>query len=96
MVFKEKQQAMSLIEQKQKQYEALLQASSLAVQSIHQTMKDLATANDGIDALQSELEGYIQNFRETQSGLSKTRDHNERVAQNLRSLLALDDEDAEE
>ena len=96
MIFKEKQQqqAMDLLQQTQQQYEALIQASSLAVQSIQQTMKNLAAANDGIDALQSKLDGYIQSFQETQSGLRKTRDHNEKVTQNLRTLLAMDEEDA--
>ena len=96
MIFKEKQQqqVMDLLQQTQQQYEALIQASSLAVESIQKTMKDLAAANDGIDTLQSELDGYIQSFQNTQSGLRKTRDHNEKVAQNLRTLLAMDEGDA--
>ena len=77
MAFKKtKQEALDLLQEKEKRLAELTEESAYAVQMVQNTIDEIDT--------------YMQRLNDTRSSLSTTHDKNEKIMQNFAKLLCVD------
>ena len=88
MAFKKtKQEALDLLQEKEKRLAELTEESAYAVQN---TIDNLQAVNSDIQTTMDEIDTYMQRLNDTRSSLSTTHDKNEKIMQNFAKLLCVD------
>lgn len=91
MAFKKtKQEALDLLQEKEKRLAKLTEESAYAVQMVQNTIDNLQAVNSDIQTTMDEIDTYMQRLNDTRSSLSTTHDKNEKIMQNFAKLLCVD------
>ena len=91
MAFKKtKQEALGLLQEKEKRLAELTEESAYAVQMVQNTIDNLRAVNSDIQTTMDEIDTYMQRLNDTRSSLSTTHDKNEKIMQNFAKLLCVD------
>jgi DNA repair ATPase RecN len=91
MAFKKtKQEALDLLQKKEKRLAELTEESAYAVQMVQNTIDNLQAVNSDIQTTMDEIDTYMQRLNDTRSSLSTTHDKNEKIMQNFAKLLCVD------
>lgn len=91
MAFKKtKQEALDLLQEKEKRQAELTEESAYAVQMVQNTIDNLQAVNSDIQTTMDEIDTYMQRLNDTRSSLSTTHDKNEKIMQNFAKLLCVD------
>lgn len=91
MAFKKtKQEALGLLQEKEKRLAELTEESAYAVQMVQNTIDNLQAVNSDIQTTMDEIDTYMQRLNDTRSSLSTTHDKNEKIMQNFAKLLCVD------
>lgn len=91
MAFKKtKQEALDLLQEKEKRLAGLTEESAYAVQMVQNTIDNLQAVNSDIQTTMDEIDTYMQRLNDTRSSLSTTHDKNEKIMQNFAKLLCVD------
>lgn len=91
MAFKKtKQEALDLLQGKEKRLAELTEESAYAVQMVQNTIDNLQAVNSDIQTTMDEIDTYMQRLNDTRSSLSTTHDKNEKIMQNFAKLLCVD------
>lgn len=91
MAFKKtKQEALDLLQEKEKRLVELTEESAYAVQMVQNTIDNLQAVNSDIQTTMDEIDTYMQRLNDTRSSLSTTHDKNEKIMQNFAKLLCVD------
>lgn len=91
MAFKKtKQEALDLLQAKEKRLAELTEESAYAVQMVQNTIDNLQAVNSDIQTTMDEIDTYMQRLNDTRSSLSTTHDKNEKIMQNFAKLLCVD------
>lgn len=91
MAFKKtKQEALDLLQEKEKRLTELTEESAYAVQMVQNTIDNLQAVNSDIQTTMDEIDTYMQRLNDTRSSLSTTHDKNEKIMQNFAKLLCVD------
>lgn len=91
MAFKKtKQEALDLLQEKEKRLDELTEESAYAVQMVQNTIDNLQAVNSDIQTTMDEIDTYMQRLNDTRSSLSTTHDKNEKIMQNFAKLLCVD------
>lgn len=91
MAFKKtKQEALDLLQEKEKRPAELTEESAYAVQMVQNTIDNLQAVNSDIQTTMDEIDTYMQRLNDTRSSLSTTHDKNEKIMQNFAKLLCVD------
>lgn len=91
MAFKKtKQEALDLLQEKEKRLDELTEESAYAVQMVQNTIDNLQAVNSDIQTTMDEIDTYMQRLNDTRSNLSTTHDKNEKIMQNFAKLLCVD------
>lgn len=77
----------NIIEEKQKQLQALRMESSRALDVVTSTINSLATVNEKIDVTISEISEAKNRLQSTENDLNQTRIHNTKIIDKFRSLI---------
>ena len=89
MAFKKtKQEALDLLQEKEKRLAELTEESVYAVQMVQNTIDNLQAVNSDIQTTMDEID--MQRLNDTRSSLSTTHDKNEKIMQNFAKLLCVD------
>ena len=91
MAFKKtKQEALDLLQEKEKRLAEQTEESAYAVQMVQNTIDNLQAVNSDIQTTMDEIDTYMQRLNDTRSSLSTTHDKNEKIMQNFAKLLCVD------
>lgn len=91
MAFKKtKQEALDLLQEKEKRLAEFTEESAYAVQMVQNTIDNLQAVNSDIQTTMDEIDTYMQRLNDTRSSLSTTHDKNEKIMQNFAKLLCVD------
>ena len=91
MAFKKtKQEALDLLQEKEKRLAELTEESAYSVQMVQNTIDNLQAVNSDIQTTMDEIDTYMQRLNDTRSSLSTTHDKNEKIMQNFAKLLCVD------